>query len=85
MIDLETREILQTTLEHLKTQMTYVRNLHESLVLLVGALNKELPSFERTHRAEFQTVLVENSWQQSQLAEIDALLQRLAIPQVESE
>jgi hypothetical protein len=83
MIDPETRAVLQATLGHLKTQMNYVRNLHESLVLLVGALNKELPSLERTHRAEFQAVLVENSWQQSQIEQIDALLEELANPPVE--
>lgn len=77
MLDPETRALFQSTLEHLKTQMIYVRNLHESLVLLLGALKKELPSFDQTHRKEFETVLVQNSWQQSQLAEIDALIQGL--------
>lgn len=83
MIDPETRAVLQATLEHLKTQMNYVRNLHESLVLLLGALKKELPEFERTHRTEFEKTVVGNPWQQSQLEQIDALLEELANPRTE--
>jgi hypothetical protein len=80
MIDPETRAVLQATLEHLKTQMNYVRNLHESLVLLTHALKQELPEFERTERKVFETVVVGNSWQQSQIEQIDALLGELANP-----
>lgn len=78
MIDLETRAVLQATLEHLKTQMVYVRNLHESLILLLGALKKELPEFERTHRAEFEKTVVAIPWQQSHIEQIDSLLAKLA-------
>jgi hypothetical protein len=78
MIEAETRAVLQATLEHLKTQMVYVRNLHESLVLLVETLKRELPEFERTHRKAFETVVVGIPWQQSQVEQIDALLAELA-------
>lgn len=78
MIDAETRAILQATLEHLKTQMVYVRNLHESLALLFGALKKELPGLEQTHREELQTKILGVPWQQSQIEQIDALIQQLS-------
>ena len=80
MMDPETRAVLQAALEHLKTQMSYVRNLHEALVLLFDALKKELPSLEETHRAEFQTKILGNPWQQSQIEQIDVLLEELANP-----
>ena len=58
-------------------------NLHESLVLLLGALKKELPEFERTHRTEFEKTVVCYPWKQSQLEQIDALLEELANPRTE--
>ena len=73
----ELRDVLTGTLEAVKTQMVYVRNLHESFVLLYEALKKELPKLEETHRAEIAGRLLENSWQQSQIDAIDALLRRL--------
>ena len=79
-MDPETRAILQATLQHLKTQMTYVRNLHESYVLLFQALKDELPTLEQTHRAKLERLLLENPWQQSQIEQIDVLLRELANP-----
>ena len=79
MIDPETRAVLQATLEHLKTQMSYVRNLHESLVLLLEALKKELPEFERIHRAEFEKTTVSNPGSNRRLSALTCCLENWRI------
>ena len=77
MIDPETREILQTTLKHLRTQVVYVRNLHDSLSALSDALARENPSFDEKHlRAEAEKIRA-NLPQTELLLQIDELLQRL--------
>jgi hypothetical protein len=85
MTDPEIREILCATLEHLKTQMVYVRNLHEALAVLTDALVKKVPQLEQAHKSEMEKIR-ENVWQQSQTADIDALLQRLKdVPEIENQ
>lgn len=76
MTDSEIREVLSATLEHLKTQMVYVRNLHEALAILTDAAMKKVPELEQAHKSETEKLRA-NVWQQSQIADIDALLQRL--------
>ena len=77
MIDPEIREILRSTLEHLRTQVVYVRNLHEHLSALSEALAKENPSFDKRNlRVEMEKIRA-NLPQTELIAQIDALLQRL--------
>ena len=76
MTDSELRELLSATLEHLKTQMAYVQNLHEALAILTDAVMKKVPQLEQVHKSETEKIR-ENVWQQSQIADIDPLLQRL--------
>ena len=78
MIDPETREILRATLEHLRTQVVYVRNLHEHLSALSDALAKENPSFDEKNLQEEMEKIRANLPQNELIAKIDALLQRLA-------
>ena len=58
--------------------MVYVRNLHEALAILTDALVKKVPQFEQAHISEVEKIR-ENVWQQSQIADIDALLLRLKV------
>ena len=79
MIDPETRAVLQATLELLKTQMTYVRNLHDAFGALYDSMVQVYPELEGSHRREMEKIR-ENPWQQSQLDAIDVLLRELANP-----
>lgn len=76
MDDLENREILAAILELLKTQMNYVRNLHEALGVLYDALKKDHPKLEENQTKEMEKLRA-NPWQTGQIAELDALLQRV--------
>lgn len=76
MTDPEIQEVLRSTLELLKTQMLYVRNLHEALSVLFSALEKDFPQLQENQRAEMAKIR-ENAGQQLQLHEADELLQRL--------
>jgi len=76
MTDSEIREVLSATLEHLKTQMVYVRNLHEALATLTDALVKKVPELEQAHKSEMEKIR-ENVWQKSQIADIYALLRKV--------
>jgi len=80
MIDPETREVLYTTLRHLRTQVVYVRNLHEHLSALSDALAKENPSFDEKNLQEEMVKIRANLPQTQLIVEIDALLQRLKNP-----
>jgi len=77
MNEVETKEVLRSTLELLKTQMLYVRNLHEALSVLYEALKKDHPQLEENQRAEMEKIRL-NAGQQLQLHEADELLLRLA-------
>jgi hypothetical protein len=76
MTDIENRETLRAILELLKTQMIYVRNLHEALSVLFDALKKDHPQLEENQKAEMEKIR-SNAAQQLQLDEADVLLQRL--------
>ena len=85
MTDSEIREVLSAILEHLKTQMVYVRNLHEALAILTDAAMQNVSQLEQAHKFETEKIR-ENVWQQSQIADIDALLQRLKdVPERENQ
>jgi len=76
MNEFENREILRATLELLKTQMLYVRNLHEALSVLFAALEKDVPQLEENQKAEMAKIRL-NAEQQLQLHEADELIRRL--------
>ncbi len=76
MDDLENREILAAILELLKTQMNYVRNLHEALGVLYDALKKDHPKLEENQTKRDGKASSE-SLQTGNIAELDALLQRV--------
>ena len=76
MTEIENREILGAILELLKTQMNYVRNLHESLSVLYDALKNDHPKLEENQTKEMEKIR-DNPWQTGQIDELDALLQRL--------
>ena len=77
MNEVETKEVLRSTLELLKTQMLYVRNLHEALSVLYEALKTDHPQLEENQRVEMAKIRL-NAGQQLQLHEADELLLRLA-------
>jgi len=77
MTELENQEILHAVIELLKTQMLYVRNLHEALSVLCVALEKDFPQLQENQKVEMVKIR-ENAGQQLQLHEADELLQRLA-------
>jgi hypothetical protein len=76
MKELEMQEILRATLDLLKTQMLYVRNLHDAFGSLHDAAMR-VPQMKEFDHEEMLKIRP-NPVQQSQLDSIDALLQRLA-------
>jgi hypothetical protein len=76
MTDTETREILRATLELLKTQMMYVRNLHDAFGALHDAVMRVDPRLEQFDKEEILKIRL-NPVQQSQIDALDGLLKRL--------
>ena len=75
MNDLETQEILRAMLNLVKTQMLYVRNLHDAFGALHDAAMR-VPQMEQFDKEEMLKIRP-NPVQQSQLDSIDELLRRL--------
>jgi hypothetical protein len=76
MTDLETRDILHEALELLKTQMVYVRNLHDAFGALHDAVMRVDPRLAQFDKEEMLKIR-SNAVQDHALTQIDALLQRL--------
>jgi hypothetical protein len=77
MTDLENVETLRAIVQLLKTQMLYVRNLHEALGVMYDALKTDHPELEANQKAEMEKIRV-NAPQQVQIHEADELLLQLA-------
>ncbi len=76
MTDRELADILTGTLETVKTQMVYVRNLHDSFSALHSAVMRVDPRLEQFDKEEIPKIRL-NPVQQEQIDAIDALLARL--------
>lgn len=77
MSDSDVREILRATLELLKTQMVYLRNLHEGQSALHDALLLDHPELAENLEAELGKIRI-NPVQPEQIERIDELLQKLS-------
>jgi len=76
MTDLEYRQIIREALELLKTQMVYVRNLHDAFGALYDAVMRVDPRLKQFGEEEMLKIRP-NDVQQSAIEEIDRLIQRL--------
>jgi len=76
MTELETREALWVALGLLKTQMLYVRNLHDAFCALEDAVVRVDPRL-RTFVQEEMKVIRPNPVQQELIDSVDELIQRL--------
>jgi hypothetical protein len=72
----ELTDILTGTLESVKTQMLYVRNLHDAFSSLHSAVMRVDPRLEQFDKEEIPKIRL-NPVQQEQIDAIDALLAKL--------
>jgi hypothetical protein len=76
MDDVQLHDILEGTLEAVKTQMVYVRNLHDAFSSLYDAMLRVDDRVAQFDKEEILKIRP-NPVQQSQLDAIEALLQKL--------
>lgn len=76
MTELYLREVLRSSLELLRFQMTYVRNLHDAFGALEDAVARVDPQL-KTFVQEEMKVIRPNPVQQEQFDALDALIRRL--------
>lgn len=79
MTETEVQEILVATLESVKTQMIYVRNLNDSFGALFDAVARVYPELEGIHKEEMVKIRL-NPVQGEHIRVIDGLLEKLEKP-----
>ena len=76
----ELKDVLIGTLESVKAQIGYVRNLHDSFSALWDAVSRTNPNLESAYKEEIRKIRP-NPVQAGHIQIIDALLAKLEKPQ----